>query len=258
MGWSRFARRLLCDAGHAIIVQENGINLPMGISLPTSLCQPELWPGVSEGRDVMRLKWSFLVPAASLALAVAICAAEGRRAWPAPPAFDESEQEPEPAPAPKTVQTPSPPQPAYGPLEVELGLVPPSPQVLFRTESEAAFLERLRVEGLQKKITLSFPKDSNPPLPPMPVLVRSLPSPQVAAYVPSLVCHSPLYFEARNTERYGWYVPGLQPVLSAGKFYLDTLLLPERLVTSPPWTRQCETDEPAPGDPVPFVWRMAH
>jgi hypothetical protein len=164
-------------------------------------------------------------------------------------------EEEEPA-SPQPPQSPGASPPGYGPLDVELGLVPPSPQLLFRPETEAAYFERLRLEAAQQNITLVFPKDTSPAVPPAPVLVRSLAPPQCAAFVPTLICHRPLYFEDRIVSRYGWHFPCLQPDLSTARFYLDTLLLPANLIRHPPWGWQCETEQPAPGDPVPFSWRI--
>jgi hypothetical protein len=80
-----------------------------------------------------------------------------------------------------------------------------------------------------------------------------VPPPLVAPVLPSVVCYRPLYFEDRNTERHGWRVPGLQPFISTGKFYLDTLLLPWHMLRQPPCSWQCSHAVPGPGDHVPYA-----
>jgi hypothetical protein len=146
-----------------------------------------------------------------------------------------------------------PPQPNVSPLDIELGLVPPSPDTLFRTESESEYVERLRKEALQQNIKLIFPGDGKPLQPPVVAIPRPLP-PQEAVCPSAPVCHHPLYFDDPMTERYGWYVPYLQPAISAGKFWVDTLILPCKMVAQEPWGWQCDGHKPAPGDPVPFSW----
>lgn len=153
---------------------------------------------------------------------------------------------------PETLPTPRPVQKlswGYGPLDVELGLVPPSADALFRAETEGQFLERLRREALQQKITLMYPPVNTLQGTPLPVLIRNLP-PEAVGPVPEMVCYHPLYFEVCDTERFGWFVPYLQPALSTAEFYWDTLLLPYHMAVQPPWTWECDNMRPAPGDKV--------
>jgi hypothetical protein len=129
-------------------------------------------------------------------------------------------------------------QPPHGGLDAELGLLPPTPEELFRAESESQFRNRLRQEAQAQKKPLTFPREPLFSQPPATALVRPMPA-QVAASVPGVVCHPPLYFGDHAAERYGWFVPCVQPVLSTGAFYVDTLLLPYRMVVRPPWTCEC-------------------
>jgi hypothetical protein len=151
-------------------------------------------------------------------------------------------------------QVPAGPKPPE-PLELQIQLELPSRDQLFRPESEATSHARVREEALRQHAKLEYPPDA--PLPPGAAPgCRSVP-PQVATVVPDVVCYHRLYFEQIRTERYACRVPGLQPVLSAGRFYFDCLLLPARVVLHPPWTRECNTDYPKPGDPVmcrPFLF----
>ena len=67
-----------------------------------------------------------------------------------------------------------------------------------------------------------------------------------------MICWNRLYFEDKNTERYGWHVFGLQPLLSTARFYLDAVTLPARVVLRPPWTLECNAGYAKPGDAVPY------
>lgn len=155
---------------------------------------------------------------------------------------------PPPAPVlPRPRQVKPKQRPQY---EIEMEI--PSPDRLFRAESEATVLECIRRSGAQRKITVEFPADAppengagGPHAGPMP--------PEAARLVSSVVCYQPLYFEDKNTERYGWYVPLFQPVISTEKFYFQTLLLPYHLLMQPPCTCECNSGYPLPGDPVPYM-----
>ncbi len=120
----------------------------------------------------------------------------------------------------------------------EFGLKPPTREQLFRVQSEQALKERLRQE-LPKVKKVDFPKDALAP----PEVPADHPAPfaeHVVAPIAGQVCYRPLYFEDKRTERFGLYVPCVQPFLSAGRFYGDVILFPARLVRTPPWTFECD------------------
>jgi len=153
---------------------------------------------------------------------------------------------PQVLPPPRRVKKPKA-RPQYE-LEMEM----PTPEQLFRTESETTFRERIRREGQRRNIKVRFPADTLPTaLVPLPRF-RHWPS-RSAEYVPSVVCYRPLYFEDKNSERYGWHVPLMQPLISTGKFYFQALLLPYHLAVQPPWACHCNSGYPLPGDPVPYM-----
>jgi hypothetical protein len=137
----------------------------------------------------------------------------------------------------------APPQAKPRDPELQLGL--PTCDQLYRPESEATARQRIRAEARRQGYAVEFPGGAAAPALPGEPPPRCAP-PQAATLVPSVVCHRPLYFEDRPAERYGEYVPLVQPFLSTGKFYLDTLLLPYHLVARPPWGRECEAE--------PAVW----
>jgi hypothetical protein len=134
-------------------------------------------------------------------------------------------------------------------LATEIQLEAPRPDQLFRPESEATFRERMRAEANQKHATAEFPKDAEV----VPAGSSRLLPPRTATYIPYIVCYRPLYFEDKNTERYGWHLPLLQPLVSTGKFYVDTLLLPYNMGVQPPWACECNAGYYLPGDPVPYM-----
>lgn len=137
----------------------------------------------------------------------------------------------------------------------EIQLTPPGTDELFRVESETAALRRIRREAEARGIKVSFPESATPSreaqaLPPRP------PAGTAAAFVSVPLCHNPLYFEDRSTERYGWHIHGLQPAISTVRFYLDFLALPYQVLRRPPCSLECDNSLPLPGDPVPYAWHV--
>ncbi len=119
----------------------------------------------------------------------------------------------------------------------EIGLTPPTRDDLFRVQSEQSLKERLR-EALPKVKKVDFPEDA--PLPKSTGVEVAHALDLFAIPISSPVCYRPLYFEDKRTERFGQYVPCVQPFLSAGRFYRDVVILPCRLLLTPPWTYQCD------------------
>jgi hypothetical protein len=134
-------------------------------------------------------------------------------------------------------QTLPPPRSVANDDEFDLSL--PGPERLFRPESEAVSLERIRQSFLRRKVkVVQFPKDA--PLP-EEVLIQPPPPPVLFAsvQVPCVICRHPLYFEVVRTERYGEYTPLVQPLLSTAHFWWDAALWPPRMLLDPPWIWQC-------------------
>ncbi|OWK43932.1 hypothetical protein [Fimbriiglobus ruber] len=69
---------------------------------------------------------------------------------------------------------------------------------------------------------------------------------------PGFVVHRRLLFEDRNTERYGWDLGYVQPVVSALYFYKDFLLWPAHLASNPRERFDTSAGLCPPGDPVPY------
>jgi hypothetical protein len=70
---------------------------------------------------------------------------------------------------------------------------------------------------------------------------------------PTYVCYRRLYFEDKDTERYGWELGVLQPVVSLGKFYLDMAMFPYNFATRPCQRFEANAGYCLPGDPVPYL-----
>jgi len=67
----------------------------------------------------------------------------------------------------------------------------------------------------------------------------------------------PLYFEDWNLERYGYSPKGLrllQPIVSAGRFYLTVFTLPYQIVVHPPREPVYSLGYYRPGSPAPYRW----
>jgi hypothetical protein len=141
--------------------------------------------------------------------------------------------------------------PAYR-LQVD----PPGPQRLFRLESEAQLFERMRQESLERvpPERITFPSEPVVSLQKYDPSLRAMTWPQLNAIVePNYVCYGRLLFEQRNPERYGWDVGPIQPLLSAGIFFGDVILLPYNVARYPCRKYECSAGLCLPGDPVPLM-----
>jgi hypothetical protein len=135
--------------------------------------------------------------------------------------------------------------------ERRIQLEPPGPERLFRLESEARLKDRIRQEGRLPGTfyRVSFPEQ--PPAPSGPGLERHW-AQMHEKVEPNYVCYKRLYFEEKNSERYGWDLGILQPFVSLGHFYFDTALLPYKMGTEPCRIYDSNAGYCLPGDPVPY------
>lgn len=125
--------------------------------------------------------------------------------------------------------------------DVDFDLALPPANRLFRAEPEAIALDRIRTALLRQKIKkVEFPANA-PPEPSSEQTRAAEPRPLKTYLVPSVVYYQPLYFEVTRTERFAEYTPVIQPLLSARRFYVDTLLLPVKIVCTPPWLTTCDS-----------------
>lgn len=130
------------------------------------------------------------------------------------------------------------------------------PERVFRLESEAMLRERMTREAqqginpLNLKYNAVFPRYALVPPPIVPVRFWQ-PVPEVVE--PLYLCYDRLYFEQINQERYGWDLGPLQPLISAGIFYLDVATLPYHAATDPLRCYECNTGYALPGQCVPLL-----
>ncbi|MCS6977217.1 MAG: hypothetical protein NZM31_09460 [Gemmatales bacterium] len=141
------------------------------------------------------------------------------------------------------------PQQEY-PIELE----PPGPKRLFRLESEQALIERVRQEARDRGERAIFPPPVELPDQDRPYRPGRPWHVGVVRIVPNYVCYHPLYFEEKNTERYGWDWSIFQPIVSTGAFYADVLIFPYNVGVLPPWACECNAGYFLPGDPVPYYF----
>src|SRR5262245_61381293 len=165
-----------------------------------------------------------------------------------------------PAPAPRAAQQPPvvPRQPAGAvpppeeALPPQITVDPPGPERLFRLESEANLLERIRQQGrqLRQQDADLFPEEVTLATGPYPG--RHWP-PSQRLVEPGYVCYQKLLFEQRNTERFGWDLGMVQPFMSAGEFFFDFVTLPYHAASRPCCCFDCSSGYCLPGDPVPYL-----
>ncbi len=129
-------------------------------------------------------------------------------------------------------------------------LEPPPPDQLFRLVAEEELRVRFQKEGEAADFKLVFPPMKDVPA------TTELP-PRVWPYAhlfaePNYVCYRRLWFEQRNSERYGWDLGVLQPGLSLGIFYADLVTLPVRWLLDPFRCYECSAGLCLPGDAVPL------
>jgi hypothetical protein len=150
---------------------------------------------------------------------------------------------------------PLPPPSVTDPAEREyqIQLEPPSRERLFRIEAEDSLFERIKQEFRQRSDRAEFPKEVKsvqldavrPP--------RTHP-PMATHYVAPFVCYHPLWFEEKNSERYGWELGVLQPLASATHFFANVALMPYHFTAEKPWSCEANVGYYRPGDPVPLFF----
>ena len=161
-----------------------------------------------------------------------------------PPSGAGREQVPEKLPTPKVVPLGEPyvnPLAAWSP---EASLALPTPQELFRVESETQFRERLRADYLKQKVPIEFPSQAGPPVRPNRPPHPGRRGPRPSSPRSSVTGRSTSRTGTRT--RCGWRVPLVQPLVSTGKFYLDALLLPYSMAAMPPCSWECNSGSPLP------------
>jgi hypothetical protein len=136
----------------------------------------------------------------------------------------------------------------------DVDVEPPGPGRIFgHLDSEADLQQRLRQKELDRTPGVKF--DGFPEEHAVSTeQFQSRAWPSVVKYVePNYVSYDRLYFEDRNSERYGWDLGLLQPFISAGYFYTDLALVPYRFFSEPCRCHDTSAGLCLPGDPVPYT-----
>lgn len=127
---------------------------------------------------------------------------------------------------------------------------------------ERVILDRLRAEVAKTKVD---PFSKYPPtltFPPGPVIGDGLPyesktatyPPMRINYEPLYVIHRRLHFEEKNSERYGWDLGIIQPLVSSAFFYKDVLLWPNSLASGVAYGFwDTNAGKCLPGSPTPYM-----
>jgi hypothetical protein len=150
-----------------------------------------------------------------------------------------------------SAQQPPPPKPDPSQKDFQVQLEPPGPDRIFRLESEAALRQRIMQEFRNRNERAEFPRDADLVRPGESQQARYFP-PTASFFVPDAVCYNPLYFEEKNTERYGWDAGVFQPFLSTANFYKDLVCLPYNMGSMHPYACEFNTGYYKPGDAVPL------
>ena len=178
---------------------------------------------------------------------------------PVPPSVSADEWSPATGFQPTSLQQqppkPGEPSPVKAPKEeeeVQIQLEPPGADRIFgRRDSESSLKIRMQQEvRQQKRQPIPFPDE--PILSTERYAARMFP-PMTEIVEPNYVCYHRLYFEDKNSERYGWDLGFIQPFVSGGIFFWDVATLPYHLGTDPCRKYECNAGYCLPGDPVPYL-----
>jgi hypothetical protein len=137
-------------------------------------------------------------------------------------------------------------------LQYHLQLEPPGLRRLIRLDSEKQLDERLRQEARER------PNPERIQFPQEPIISREKYVGRHFAHSeevvePNYLVYERLYFEERNSERYGWDLGIVQPVVSTAAFFWDVATLPYHLATDPCRKYDSSAGQCLPGDPVPYL-----
>lgn len=137
--------------------------------------------------------------------------------------------------------------------EFQVQTDPPGLERLSQIDSDSKLEERIRQETLERtdREQVVFPEE--------PILSREAYAGRVGLWPvrqlvvePNYVVYRKLFFQQLNTERYGWDLGPITPVLCAGKFLTDFATVPLQFGARP-CERDASTGYFLPGDPVPLM-----
>jgi hypothetical protein len=136
--------------------------------------------------------------------------------------------------------------------DYQIQLEVPGPERLFRRESEQHLQMRIQQEALGRSNLerVTFPDE--PVLSTETFTARVFP-PTTEVVEPFYVLYGRLDFEEKNSERYGWDLGLIQPLVSTAYFFCDAATIPYKLGSFPFRWWDSDTGYCLPGDPVPYL-----
>jgi hypothetical protein len=140
------------------------------------------------------------------------------------------------------------------PYEAYIRLEPPGRERLFGSrDTERELEERMRQERKDQG-----PSQDNVVFPVKPELTGEPYQPRkfAAAVIlaePNYIVYRRLYFEEKNSERYGWDLGPIQPLVSTLAFLKDAVMLPHNFFAYPCRRFETNAGQCQPGDPVPYL-----
>ncbi len=130
----------------------------------------------------------------------------------------------------------------------------PSLEAIFsHLDSEKMFEERMNQQSKQSTSPSVVRFPNRPVLSKVAFVKHPLPQQYMVAE-PNYVVHQRLYFEEKNSERYGWDLGYMQPVISLLNFYKDVVFLPHNFMSYPSRRFETSAGQCLPGDPVPYIF----
>jgi hypothetical protein len=140
-----------------------------------------------------------------------------------------------------------------GTPEESLSITPPGFEQIFNhLDSELALQERIRQQkaDMEPNTKVVFPIE--PEVSREPYQGRDWARRAIYAE-PNYVIYDRLFFEDINSERYGWDLGIISPLVSTGIAIKDMLLFPMHAGTDPFRMHEASTGYCLPGDPVPYL-----
>jgi hypothetical protein len=144
-------------------------------------------------------------------------------------------------------------RPSQDPYEAYIRLEPPGRERLFgNRDTEKQLEERMRQErrDVGSGDPIMFP--DRPDLGAHEFVQRKF-EPMVCLVEPDYVVYGRLYFEEKNSERYGWELGAIQPVVSSLHFFCDLVTWPYHCAQDPCRRFETSAGQCPPGNPVPYL-----
>jgi hypothetical protein len=129
---------------------------------------------------------------------------------------------------------------------------------VFKFESQEE-LERRILRELRRDTTPKQIEENKFPAPPKLApdgavyVAKTVSYPPTRALIePGYVVHRRLYFEEKNSERYGWDLGFVQPLVSGLTFFKDVLVMPAKVASNVHERYDVSAGKCLPGSPVPY------